>query len=261
MRNACVPKGLWCVILASFFAAGCHHTQASANRLVGTWKLSAAVLGQGTITFDEDQFTERWPASAASDAGALVISGPYQLTDGTLHLNPKQCQIVGNSTDQLTMIQDDLKLARAWDFSVRWSRDDLAYLNATGSFASTVVMAITRGDVKVNPSKLAFNFTGTNQSAPSNPSTATGDPRNTSPALDPAAASEHPELTGPKPYGSAPEDPSSSQGVTIVTGPSPQDYAPEPTPAQQGQQDSPATNEGGQDQGTQPPSGGDVQRF
>jgi hypothetical protein len=268
MRKVHVAVGLGIAVCATLFTTGCHRSSAQANALLGTWKITAPVLGSGTITFDESQFTERWP-SLSDDDGTLVISGPFQLNDGMLHLNPKQFGIEGRPSASLTKFQDDLKKARAWDFSVQWSRDDMAYLNATNSFDSTVTMAITRGEAKPNPGKLAFAFSYDSQS-----NTAVAGPGGT--FIETRLNAKNPPGMGrnlpnpvasnaPPTQSSAPpaDGPTSNQSVTIETGPGPDSVSPDQDESQPADAITPPSSESTPDQPQAPPSQttGDVQRF
>lgn len=212
-----------CIALSAIFLAGCHHAPIAANPFLGDWTLTAPILGQGSISFSDNQFTERWETQSYGDKSALVISGPYELSGNSVHLDPKTFMVQGKSQDMLQMIQDDLQKARAWDFKVSWSTNDLAYFNAESSSECTVSMAITRNGVKPNMGKLAFVF-----ASEQNPSTMTfegGSQEDSVSASQAGPAPQPPQLATPTqpatPAQNQTDSQANSQPVTIVTGDAP----------------------------------------
>ncbi len=257
MANLTAPRALFWLLAAPIFLTGCHSSREQVSVFKGDWKLTAPVLGQASVSFDNSQFTEKWSVSTDRDAGELVVSGPYQVSGDSLILNPKQFQIIGPTSDELNTLEDDLKVADAWIYSVKWSGNDLAYLTATGSKESTVVLGMYRGDAKPNERRLEFSLVWPGSQQTISQPVRINPPLSPAP-LNPASNSNGaPQIAGGLQPDRLSNGSDSSQSVTIITGAGNQDdggqgqdpaHSQDPVPADSSKDDS-------------APGDGQVQRF
>lgn len=256
MVNLRAPGALFWLLAAPIFIAGCHSSGEQASVFRGDWKLTVPVLGQASVSFDNSQFTEKWSVSNDRDAGALVVSGPYQVSGNTLILNPKQFQIIGQSSSDLSTLEDNLKKADAWDYSVKWSGNDLAYLTATGSKDATVVMGLYRGVVKPNEKKLEFSFMWQDSRPVTNILPSAGQTVGAAP-MHPSTSINAPAQLSSGQQERFYNEGDSSQSVTIITGTGNQDDGGQDQDAVGSQDSTPADST----KDNSNPGDGQVQRF
>src|SRR5256714_14043163 len=149
------------VISASICMQGCRSAHAASNSLEGEWTLSSPMLGQGSMHFEGNKYTQRNALGQGSSRFSIETSGTFTLAAGILTLQPTDVKVGGDEAAFSTSMYKGMKKLGTIVLAVTWSGPDVVYLKAEDSNANgsaSIVMALTRNGAKPDPKKVELSF-------------------------------------------------------------------------------------------------------
>jgi len=229
-------------VVALISIQGCRSAGAASNSLEGGWTLSSPMLGQGTMRFEGNKYTQRNGLGQFS----IETTGTFTLVGANLTLQPTNVKIGGDEAAFSMSMYKGLKKLSTMVLGVTWSGSDIVYLKAEDSNANgsaSMVMALSRNGAKPDPKKLELSFEmhtsggggwqvqrapddSTTFANPTRPGPARTEPTSSGSPIQAAPQPSAPP-TAPPPADVAPQDNPPAQPETAPTAPPTQ-----PTPAQ-----------------------------